>query len=335
MTTFATPVSPQPIRLLGKPRSVNLRRVREWGVMAFLIGCGLVSLVTTVLIIVILGKETWSFFASDGISLWHFLTDTHWTLDQPSADQQYGILPLLGGTMLVTVVAMAVALPLGLITAIWLSEYAHPRLRAVLKPVLEILAGIPTVVFGFFAITVITPGLRLEWLPSEWLASYPILQNPLGIGDFNALSAGIAVGILVLPIIVSLVEDSLRAVPRALREGSYGLGATRLETSIKIVFPAALSGVVAACLLAIARAVGETMIVALAAGSTRQLTADPRDQVQPITGYMVQQFGGDGNLVGTSVYYSCYAVAAALFIMTFALTIVGHIIRVRFRQEYE
>ena len=334
MTIAATPISPEPVPLLGKPRSVPLRRVREWGIMSLLIACGLLSLVTTGTIIYILGYETWTFFAFDDIEVWHFLTDTTWTLSEED-DAKYGILPLLSGTLLVMLVAMAVALPLGLITAIWLSEYADPRLRAVLKPVLEILAGIPTVVFGFFAITVITPGLRLQFLPESWLADYPVLQNPLGIGEFNALSAGIAVGVLVLPIVTSLTEDSLRAVPRALREGSYGLGATRLETSIKVVFPAALSGVVAACLLAIARAVGETMIVALAAGSMRQLTADPREQVQPITGYMVQQFGGDGNLSGTPVYYSCYAVAAALFIMTFILTVVGHIIRVRFRQEYE
>lgn len=214
---------------------------------------------------------------------------------------------------------MAVALPLGLITAIYLSEYAPARVRDVLKPVLEVLAGIPTVVFGFFALTVITPGL-------QWFHD--------GFGVYNATSAGLAVGIMCLPIVCSLTEDALRAVPRNLREAAYGLGATRFEVSLKVVVPAALSGIIAAFLLAIARAVGETMIVALAAGSTPMLTADPREEIQPMTGYMVQIFLGDTSNFDIE-YLSSYAVGSTLFIMTLILTLIGNYVRVKYRQAYE
>ena len=233
--------------------------------MAALIGCGAFSIATTLAIIVILGLEAFHFFRLDEVSFWEFISGTQWN-PLLGAEKHFGIWPLISGTLLVTAVAMVVALPLGLITAIWLSEYARPGVRAVIKPVLEVLAGIPTVVFGFFALTVITPGLR-------WLHE--------GFNVYNAASAGLAVAVMCLPIVTSLSEDALRAVPRSLREGAYGLGATRFEVSVKVVTPAALSGIVAAFLLAIARAVGETMIVSLAAGNAPSMTVDPRSQSRP------------------------------------------------------
>ncbi|MEZ6191772.1 MAG: phosphate ABC transporter permease subunit PstC [Phycisphaerales bacterium] len=314
-TISTTPPSAWPA---GRPRSKAARRVRETFIMAGLIGCGAFSIATTLTIIVILGVEAFHFFRLDEVSFWDFITGTKWS-PLLGAEKHFGVLPLVSGTLLVTAVAMVFALPLGLITAIWLSEYAKPKVRAVIKPVLEVLAGIPTVVFGFFALTVITPGLR-------WLHE--------GFNVYNAASAGLAVGVMCLPIVTSLSEDALRAVPRSLREGAYGLGATRFEVSIKVVTPAALSGIIAAFLLAIARAVGETMIVSLAAGNAPSMTVDPRSQVQTMTGYMVQIFLGDASNFGPE-YYSSYAVAATLFVMTLLLTVIGHQIRVRYRQVYE
>jgi phosphate transport system permease protein len=302
----------------GRPRSKALRKVRESCIMAALIGCGAFSIATTLAIIVILGLEAFHFFRLEEVSFWGFITGTQWN-PLLGAEKHFGIWPLISGTLLVTAVAMVVALPLGLITAIWLSEYARPGVRAVIKPILEVLAGIPTVVFGFFALTIITPGLR-------WLHE--------GFNVYNAASAGLAVAVMCLPIVTSLSEDALRAVPRSLREGAYGLGATRFEVSVKVVTPAALSGIVAAFLLAIARAVGETMIVSLAAGNAPSMTVDPRSQVQTMTGYMVQIFLGDASNFGPE-YYSSYAVAATLFLMTLLLTVIGHRIRVRYRQVYE
>ncbi len=313
ITAQSPPALPQ-----GKPKSKALRRVRESCIMAGLIGCGVFSIATTATIIVILAVEAFRFFRLDEVSFWEFISGTKWS-PLLGAEKHFGIWPLISGTLLVTLVAMSVALPLGLITAIWLSEYAKPKVRAVIKPVLEVLAGIPTVVFGFFALTVITPGLR-------WIHE--------GFGVYNAASAGLAVAVMCLPIVTSLSEDALRAVPRSLREGAFGLGATRFEVAVRVVTPAALSGIVAAFLLAIARAVGETMIVALAAGASPSLTMDPRSEVQPMTGYMVQIFLGDASNFGPE-YYSSYAVAATLFLMTLLLTLIGHRVRVRYRQVYE
>jgi len=471
----------------GSAKSAFARALRERSVITSLVLCGIFSIVTTISIIAVLVSETMRFFTYEAVlpeyaglsasyledleargidttgpsvSVWEFLTGLQWN-PLLGAEKHFGIWPLINGTLLVTVVAMAVALPLGLVTAIWLSEYAPERVRRVLKPILEVIAGIPTVVFGFFAVTVITPAIRFEWLD--------VLSNPFNIGTYNALSAGIAVGVLCLPIVTSLSEDALRAVPSSLREGSYGLGATRFETSIRVVVPAALSGIIAAFLLAVARAVGETMIVALAAGATpiplhkmtdppiaerveHEIIEDAGDsaalaiapggtlttpsftvpegeglgrvtveyvasedhlaelslhrtdidtdplvtrwacceahsiallaenlkegsyavriivheaessvqvtrlaavmgshesvvsslllpvnvgrEVQPMTGYMVQIFFGDASNFGPE-YFSSYAVAATLFLMTFLLTVIGHQVRVHFRQEYE
>jgi len=275
------------------------------------------SIATTATIIAVLSVEAVRFFRMEEVSAVQFFTTSQWNplLGQ---EKHFGVWSLISGTMLVTAVAMALALPLGLITAVYLSEYAPRNLRAFLKPTLEVLAGIPTVVYGFFALTVITPALKFF---------------DDGFNVYNAFSAGIAVGILCLPTVSSLTEDALQAVPRALREGAYGLGATKFDVSIKVVLPAALSGIVSAFLLAIARAVGETMIVALAAGSMPHLTADPREEVQTMTGFMVQMALGDVSNFGAE-YLSMYAVAAMLFVMTLTLTVIGGLVRKRFREAY-
>lgn len=290
--------------------------MRESGIFGILAASGAFSILVTAAIIGVLFGESYHFFSMPEVTLSDFFLDTHWS--PLSEDKRFGIWALVSGTMVVTVVAMAVALPLGLVTAIYLSEYAPRRVRDILKPTLEVLAGIPTVVYGYFALRFITPKLQL-------------LDSSIPI--YNALSAGIAVGILCLPIVTSLTEDALRAVPRSLREGAYGLGGTRFDVSLKIVVPAALSGIISAFLLAIARAIGETMIVALAAGLRPQVVLDPRNEVQTMTGYMVQVIGGDVSNFGVE-YYSLYAVAATLFVITFSLTVVGEVIRRRFREVY-
>ncbi len=318
MTTHAVPVRAGLASVLGRPRSRSLQAVAERGIVGALLGSATLTVLVTIGIIAILAVETWRFFALPEVTVADFLLSLKWS-PLLGAEKHFGIWPLVCGTMLVTVVASLLALPLGLILAIFLSEYASPRFRAALKPVLEVLAGIPTVVYGYFALTVITPALQ---------------SVDSSIQSYNALSAGLAVGIMTLPIVSSLSEDALQAVPRSLREAAYGVGGTRFDVSLKVVVPAALSGIVASYLLAIARAIGETMIVALAAGGLAQLTADPREQVQTMTGYMVQIFLGDTAALGVE-YRSSYAVAAMLFLMTLALTLIGHLVLLRFREEYE
>ena len=499
MTTATLDVPPttptqRPVARPGRPRSDSLRKLRESGVLTTLLLCGGFSLLTTLAIVYTLGREALVFFRGvpgkfAGVSIFEFLGSLRWS-PLLGAEKHFGVWPLICGTVMITVVALSVAAPLGLVTAIWLSEYAPRKVRAILKPLLEVLAGIPTVVLGFFALTVITPALQFAFIqrPALGQDGRPILGadgspvmaawNPFGVEGYNVLSAGIAVGILTLPIIVSLAEDALRAVPKQLREASFGLGATRLETSLKVVFPAALSGIVAAFLLAIARCIGETMIVGLAAGNNvvplHDITSPPMElhqfhdqraaslgrvtpgspfvsdafhanageridevmigltgdanapaktelidaggapvaasepiwqdgtwvidwklpggaetkgslrafgrtieqagdfrirvtsdagplalnavnvggervmplakralipidvtsSMQPMTGYLVQIFLGDVSNLGIE-YYSSYAVAALLFVMTFALTVLGHFVRVRFQQQYD
>ncbi len=300
-------------------RSLALVRSKESVIKGSLIGCTAFSIFITASILFLLFGESIRFFRFEEITFSGFAFGTKWN-PLLGAEKHFGIWPLICGTMWVTVIAMAVALPLGLITAIFLSEYAPRAVRSVLKPVLEILAGVPTVVYGFFALTIITP----------------FLQNTLGIEvDFyNALSAGIAVGILCLPTVSSLSEDALNSVPRSLREAAYGLGGTKFDVAVKVVLPAALSGIISASLLAAARAIGETMIVALAAGGRAVLTVDPRDQIQTMTGYITQVAKGDVENFGVE-YFSIYAVAATLFAMTLTLTLLGNVIRMRFREAYE
>ncbi|MFK7767425.1 MAG: phosphate ABC transporter permease subunit PstC [Mariniblastus sp.] len=289
-------------------------------VVTGLVFCSLVSLFTTIGIIVMLVFESWGFFADERINLREFLTGTKWTMGQSQGSLSFGIWPLLSGTLRITGIAMLIALPMGLITAVYLSEYASKRVRSILKPTLEVLAGIPTVVLGFFAVKFITPYMLI----------------PLGdFKTFNATSAGIAVGILCLPLVTSLAEDALQAVPNRLREGAYGLGSTRLEVTLKVVVPAALSGIISAFLLALARAIGETMVVALAAGSTPTFTIDPRMPSQTMTGFIVETFKSESVVPGTLPYFSIYAVAAVLFLITFGITLVGQIIRMRYREVYD
>jgi phosphate transport system permease protein len=298
----------------------SLRRIyfQEWLLRGLLAVCGLFSLFVTGSIVYILFSEALTFFGRPDVSWTDFWLSTEWTPSLGST-VHYGIWALISGTLLISLIAMAIAIPVGLITAIYLSEFAPHRVRAILKPALELLAGIPTVVYGFFALTFVTPWLKF-------------LHE--GFNIYNATSAGIAVGILCLPIVTSLTEDALRAVPRGLREGALGLGSTKLDVTWKVVIPAALSGIISAFLLAISRAVGETMIVALAAGSQPHLTLDPREATQTMTGWMVQMGSGDTSQFDTR-YYSMYAVGMVLFVITLGLTILGNWIRQRFREAYE
>lgn len=308
-------------------RNRTIQSFQEFWIRGLLWLSAAFSIAVTAVIVVILFKEAFAFFADEHVTLANFFGSTEWspTIGSTPETKSFGVWPLICGTLWVTVIAMAIAIPLGLITAIFLSEYAPRRVRAVLKPILEILAGVPTVVYGFFALTSITPGLN-------WV--HRLLPFSGEFDAFNAAAAGIAVGILCLPIITSLSEDAFRAVPRSLREAAYALGGTRFEVAIKVVLPAALSGIISAVLLAVARTIGETMIVALAAGSTPRMTLDPRQGVQTMTGFMVQIAGGDFSNFGIE-YLSMYAVAAVLFTMTFALTLIGQRIRLRFREAYQ
>tara|TARA_B110000914_G_scaffold149218_1_gene130765 strand:+ start:790 stop:1626 length:837 start_codon:yes stop_codon:yes gene_type:complete len=277
--------------------------------------CAAISAVTTVAVIGILAVETWGFLQQ--ISLVEFLFGTRWSpLLHPKS---YGLLPLLAGTTLIVVGASLVALPVGLASAIFLSEYASERTRNILKPVLEVLAGIPTVVYGFFALTFVTPLLRIV-LPDTHV--------------FNAASAAIVVGIMVLPMVASLCDDAFRAVPDNLREGAYSLGATSFEVTTRIVVPAGLSGVFAAFVLAISRAIGETMAVTLAAGATPNLTMNPLESIQTMTAYIVQVSLGD-TPAGTLTYQTLFAVASVLFLVTLCLNIAANMIMKRFQEVYE
>ena len=279
---------------LGRPKSVSARTWRERLIVGTLAIAATFSIFVTTTIVVVLARETIGFFEFPDVSLVEFFTGLEWN-PLLGAEKHFGIWPLVSGTLLVTVIAASFALPVGLISAIYLSEYASPRVRAILKPGLEILAGIPTVVYGFFALTVITPLLQKA---NPFLETFGGGDAPIAFGNYNAMAAGLATGIMILPIVCSLSEDALRAVPRSLRDGAFALGGTRFDVSVKVVLPAALSGIVAAFLLAISRAVGETMIVALAAGGIAQITANPSAEVQTMTAYMVQIFLGDEPATG-------------------------------------
>ena len=288
--------------------------VMEWLIERALFFCALLSVLTTAGIVMVLSVETFGFLRQ--VPVIEFLTGTEWT--PLFANAHFGVLPLVAGTMLVTTIAMIVALPMGLLSAIYLSEYARPGLRRVVKPTLEILAGVPTVVYGYFALMFVTPLLQ-RFFP--------------GLAGFNALSPGLVMGIMILPLVSSLSEDAMRAVPRGLREGAYALGATRMQTALRVVVPAAFSGITAAFILAASRAVGETMIVAIAAGQQPRLTANPFVPVETMTAYIVQVSLGD-TPQGTLEYQTIFAVGMLLFLMTFALNLVSTWLRERFRQEY-
>jgi phosphate transport system permease protein len=301
-----------PLDLSGK----RTRHTSERIIGALLFLCGALSILTTVGIIAVLIQETVNFFRA--VSIFDFLTGTKWTA--LSNNPSFGVIPLVSATLQISMIAMLIALPLGLMSAIYLSEYAPPRVRSMLKPALELLAGIPTIVYGFFALTFITPEI-LKSLNSN-------------IQVYNALAAGLAVGIMVLPMVASLSEDAMNAVPRSLREGAYALGATKLEVSTSVVVPAALSGIIASFILALSRAVGETMIVAIASGLRPRLVFNPFVGMEAITTYIVQVFSGDVSR-GTEVYKSLFAVGFLLFVLTLLMNIGSQWIVSKYREVYE
>ncbi len=292
-------------------------RVGETLVEGALFIAGLISVLTTIGIVYVLIRDAIDFFLLPEVTLVEFLTSTTW-LPQIG---NFGIWPLLTATLVISVIAMLVGVPIGFFTAIYLSEYASARFRATLKPIMEILAGIPTVVLGYFALTFVTPFLR------------SIFGDDV-VKIYNMASAGIVVGILTVPLIASLAEDALHAVPDSLRQASYGLGATRMETSLRVVAPAALSGISAAIVVAASRAVGETMIVALAAGAGPNLTLNPFQSAETMTGYMVRISGGDLSY-GSIDYQSIFAVGLVVFLLTLLLNIISQRIVRRFREVYE
>ncbi len=288
----------------------RFERLIEW--VLFL--CAFVSVATTAGIIVVLTVETLAFLRD--VPLTAFLFGTEWT--PLFAVPRFGVLPLVAGTVLVSGIAMIVALPMGLLSAVYLSEYARPGLRRIIKPVLEVLAGVPTVVYGYFALLFVTP----------------ILQRAIpGLAGFNALGPGIVMGIMILPLVSSLSEDAMQSVPRGLREGSYALGATKMQTSLRVVLPAAFSGITAAFILGASRAVGETMIVAIAAGQQPRLTWNPLVPIETMTAYIVQVSLGD-TPQGTLEYRTIFAVGMLLFAGTFLLNLLSAWLRERFREEY-
>ncbi len=278
---------------------------------------GAISILITAGIVFVLFEESLAFFGSGQVDVIEFFTTTEW---QPAIGN-FGILPLLNATLMTSLAAMLVALPLGLAVAIYLSEYATPRARGILKPVLEVLAGIPTVVYGYFALTFMTP----------------LLRSIFGQGTvqiYNTASAGIVIGILIIPLVASMSEDALSAVPRSLREGAYALGATRFETALKLVLPAALSGITAAVIVAISRAVGETMVVAIAAGAGPNFTFNPFEAAETMTGHIVRISGGDLSYDSID-YNSIFSIALFLFLITLVLNLISNAIVRRFREVYE
>ncbi|WP_224998596.1 phosphate ABC transporter permease subunit PstC [Cesiribacter sp. SM1] len=274
-----------------------------------------ITILITVGIIWVLLSESISFFSE--VSIFRFLTEKEWT--PLFADKKFGILPLVTGTLLTTFIAIAVALPIGLTVAVYLNEYAPGRMRQIVKPVLELLATIPTVVYGFFALTVVTPFLQ-SFIP--------------GLAGFNALSAGIVMGIMIIPMISSLSEDAISAVPRSLREAAYGMGSTRYQTAFGVMVPAASSGIVVSVILAISRAVGETMIVAIAAGQQPRLTLNPLVPIETITTYIVQVSLGDVPH-GSLEYKTIFAAGITLFVFTFTLNNISFWIRKKFQEKYD
>lgn len=325
------------------PRSASLQRRFTWRIFVervihtLLFLCAFLCIVTTIGITYVLLAETViphigaaapeekygyserSFFQE--VSPREFFTGTSWT--PQFLDKAFGVLPLVGGTLLVALIAAIIGLPLGILSAVYLSEYADRRTRAIVKPVLELLAGVPTVVYGYFALVIITP----------WLIQPLCRLLGLDVDSYNALSGGIVVGIMVMPMVCSLSEDALRAVPRSLREAGYALGSTKYDISARVVLPAAFSGIVASFLLAMARAVGETMAVAMACGNTPRLTANPLRSIQTMTSYIVAISTGDAP-AGTIEYKSLYAVGLCLFLMTFVMNIVSDWVMRRYREVY-
>ncbi len=312
---------------MSSDSTVNLRknqtaaRLREQTIRLVLFACASCSIVTTVGIIWVLLSGTLEFF--EMVPLSEYLTGTEWY--PMSGEPKFGVLPLVWDTILVAAIAGCFGLPVGLAIAVYLSEYAKPRARRIIKPVLEILAGIPTIVYGYFALTFLTPNVL-----------QPVFGDLLGfnVGGFNALSAGLVVGVMIIPMVSSLSEDVLGAVPRGLREAAYALGGTKLDVSLRVVVPAALSGIVAAFLLAMARAIGETMAVTIAGGMRPDLTLNVFASIETMTAYIVNVTSGDVE-VGSAAEKSLYAVGLTLFLMTLAMNLVSQLVLRRFREVYQ
>jgi phosphate transport system permease protein len=314
-TQSATTLPPQSQRV----RAIDIkRRTRpvETIFRGILVACGMVSIFTTAGILYVLGSEAYRFFTSPGVNIVDFLTTVRWAPEGGF----FGIAPLVTATLTTSLIAMCVAIPIGLSAAIYLSEYASPRAAKLLKPVLELLAGIPTVVYGYFALSTVTPFLRN-------------LFGRDSIEIYNMLSAGLVMGIMVVPLVGSISEDALSAVPRSLREASLGLGATKLETTFRVVVPAALSGILAGVIIGISRAVGETMIVSLASGAGPNFTFNPARGAETMTGHIARISSGD--LSYSSVdYLSLYAIGLTLFVITFTLNLISRYFVRRFREAY-
>lgn len=291
------------------------RRTKENMIEGVMMLCSFVTILTTLSIIIILAVDTFKFFGE--VSIIDFFTDTQWT--PLFSEKHFGILPLLMGTLLTTSIAIVFAVPVGLTIAVYLNEYASPRFTSIVKPVLEILAAIPTVVYGFFALQFVTPLLQ-SFIP--------------GLRGFNALSPGLVMGVMIIPYITSLSEDALRAVPKSLREASYGMGATKLQTAFRVMIPAASSGILVSIILAVSRALGETMIVAIAAGQEPNLTFNPMESVETITTYIVQVSMGDVPQDSLE-YRTIFAAGMTLFVFTFILNNISFWLRKKYQNQYE
>ncbi|PUB12569.1 phosphate ABC transporter membrane protein 1 (PhoT family) [Paenisporosarcina sp. OV554] len=301
--------------MIAKQKGKKGKKRIEKSIPVILFIIASISVLTTFGIVFTLIFETFEFFQR--VPFFDFLLGTEW-LPFSNNEPLFGILPLIAGTFKVTLIAVVVAVPFGLASAVYLSEYASDNMRRVIKPVLEVLAGVPTIVYGFFALTFVTPLLQ-QFIPE--------------LKIFNALSPGIVVGIMILPMIASLSEDAMSSVPNSIRDGALALGATKLEVAVKVVLPAALSGIMASIVLAVSRAIGETMIVSLAGGSTPRFDLDMTDSIQTMTAYIVQVSTGDAGY-GTTIYYSIYSVGFTLFLFTLLMNLLAHVISKRFREEY-
>jgi phosphate transport system permease protein len=291
------------------------RHLKEWFIELALMGCGLVAVFTTVAITVILVYESIGFFSF--VSVWDFISGRVWTplFENP----QYGILPLVSGTLTITAIALLVAVPMGTVIAIYLSEFAPHKAREVIKPALELIQAVPTIVFGYFALLFVTPMLQATILPD--------------LPGFNMLVPGIVIGVATIPTIASLSEDAMRAVPMAMREGAYAMGSNKMQVSLRVVMPAAVSGVVAAYVLAAARAIGETMVVAIAAGQNANFSFNPMEAAATLTAYIAQVSMGDLEH-GSVGYRSIFAAGLVLLLMTLVLNLAGHFLRRRYRRAY-
>jgi phosphate transport system permease protein len=291
------------------------RHLKERAVEGVLMGCGLIAVFTTVAITIILVVESIGFF--EFVSVWDFITGTVWS--PLFANPQYGILPLISGTLTITVIALLVAVPMGTVIAIYLSEFAPHRVREVIKPALELIQAVPTIVFGYFALLFVTPLLQATILPD--------------LPGFNMLVPGLVIGVATIPTIASLSEDAMRAVPMSMREGAYAMGSNKMQVSLTVVMPAAISGVVAAYVMAAARAIGETMIVAIAAGQNANFSFNPMEAAATLTAYIAQVSLGDLEH-GSVAYRSIFAAGLVLLIMTLVLNVIGHFLRRRYRKAY-